>query len=203
MRRLTGRMVRYSATAPAPMPVAARNHPNPTAPTPRRSSAMAGSNATAPPKSTAKRSSEIAPSRIGWLRTKRRPSTASCRLGRSASSGATTRSKGRTRTRRTVTADDGHEHRGRRERHPRVDHVEEPAEHGTEHERALPRERLAGGEPRQATRGDGVGGERTGRGGGERPRGAEADHEEEDRQGRRGVGAGVEGRARRRRGPRR
>ena len=50
-----------------------------------------------------------------------------------------------------MTADDGHEHRGGRERHPRVDHVEEPAEHGPEHQRALPRERLAGGEPRQAT----------------------------------------------------
>ena len=46
---------------------------------------MAGSSATAPPNNTANRSSEIAPSRMGWLRTKRRPSTASCMLGRSFS----------------------------------------------------------------------------------------------------------------------
>ena len=107
IRRLTGFTVRYSATTPAPMPVAARSQPSPTAPTPRRSSAMAGSNATAPPKSTANRSSEIAPSRMGWLRTNRRPSTASCTLGFSAlaSSSACVRTNGCTFTKSTVRAE--------------------------------------------------------------------------------------------------
>ncbi len=101
-RRLTGRTASHSVTAPAPIPIAARNQPSPTAPTPRRSSAMAGSRATAPPKSTAKRSREIAPRRMGWLRTKRSPPTASRRLGRSRSTvpGATWRGC----TRRTTTA---------------------------------------------------------------------------------------------------
>ncbi len=107
MRWLTGFHVRNSATTPAPIPVAARSQPSPTAPTPNRSSAMAGSNATAPPKSTAKRSSEIAPSRIGRLRTKRSPSIASCMpdwavpSSRRAAAG---RSYGRTCTVRIVTA---------------------------------------------------------------------------------------------------
>ena len=57
--------------------------PRPTAPTPRRSSAMAGRSATAPPNSTANRSSEMAPSRIGVRRMKRRPSNASWSDGRS------------------------------------------------------------------------------------------------------------------------
>ena len=68
-----------SVTAAAPMPPAARSQPRPTAPTPSRSSAIAGSNAIAPPKSTANRSSEIAPSRIGERRMNRRPSNASRR----------------------------------------------------------------------------------------------------------------------------
>ena len=68
---------------------------------------MAGSNATAPPKRTAKRSSEIAPSRIGRLRTKRNPSIASCMPDcavPSSRSSAAGRSYGRTRTVRIVTA---------------------------------------------------------------------------------------------------
>ena len=84
-RRLTGRNANQTVTMPAPIPIDTRSHPSPTAPTCRRSSAIAGSSAIAPPNNTANRSSEIAPSRMGWLRTKRRPSTASCMLGRSFS----------------------------------------------------------------------------------------------------------------------
>ena len=51
------------------MPAAATNHPSPTAPTPRRSSAMAGNSALAPPMKTAKRSREIAPSTTRLRRT--------------------------------------------------------------------------------------------------------------------------------------
>ena len=62
---------------PAPIPTDARNQPRPTAPTPRRSSAIAGSRAMTPPNRTAKRSRLIAPKRIGVLLIKRRPSKAS------------------------------------------------------------------------------------------------------------------------------
>ena len=44
---------------------------------------MTGSSAMAPPKSTAKRSSEIAASKMGVRRMKRKPSSASCSVGRS------------------------------------------------------------------------------------------------------------------------
>ena len=56
-------------------------------PTPRRSSAIAGSNATAPPNSTANRSSEMAASRIGVRRMNRSPSTAERTVGRSVCRG--------------------------------------------------------------------------------------------------------------------
>ena len=102
MWRCTGRTVRNSVTLPAPMPIAARSTPSPTAPTPSRSSAMAGSSATAPPNSTANRSSEIAPSRIGCVRTKRTPSTASCIVARSRTTGGASWSG---RTKRIATAD--------------------------------------------------------------------------------------------------
>ena len=44
-RWLTGFHAKKIVTRPAPIPTAARSHPSPTAPTPRRSSAMAGSSA--------------------------------------------------------------------------------------------------------------------------------------------------------------
>ena len=81
-RRVTGRTASLTMTAAAPSPPAARSHPSPTASRPRRSVAMAGSRAMAPPNRTAKRSSERAPTRIGRLRMKRRPSIASDQVGR-------------------------------------------------------------------------------------------------------------------------
>ena len=75
-RRVIGRMARAAHTRPAPMPPAARSQPRPTESTPRRSVAMAGRRAMAPPNSTANMSSERAPRRTGSLRMKRRPSMA-------------------------------------------------------------------------------------------------------------------------------
>ena len=75
--RRSGRIDRVRAVPAAPIPTAARNQPRPTAPTPRRSSAMAGSRAITPPKSTANRSRLIAPNTIGVRRMKRSPSKAS------------------------------------------------------------------------------------------------------------------------------
>jgi hypothetical protein len=60
---------------------------------------MAGSSATTPPKSTAKRSREMAPNSTGWRRMKRSPCTAWSQLGRSR--GAT--SRGCTWTKAMVT----------------------------------------------------------------------------------------------------
>ena len=66
---------------------------------------MAGSSATAPPNSTANRSREIAPSRIGWRRTNRRPSRASCSRWRAVGdcSAASATSSSRTTRRGTRT----------------------------------------------------------------------------------------------------
>ena len=76
-RRRTGRTESISAVVPAPIPVAARSQPRPTAPTPSRFSAIAGSRAMMPPKRTANRSREIAPNTTGCRRMKRSPSRAS------------------------------------------------------------------------------------------------------------------------------
>ena len=65
MWRRTGRIASPMVMIAAPIPVAARSQPRPTAPTPSRSSAMAGNNAIAPPNNTAMRSRVIAPSSTG------------------------------------------------------------------------------------------------------------------------------------------
>ena len=59
-RLVKGRHASTRAVSPPPNPPAPRSNPSPDPPTPSRSSAMAGNRATAPPKSTAKRSIEIA-----------------------------------------------------------------------------------------------------------------------------------------------
>ena len=66
-RRVKGRWATTMAMATAPTPGALRRIPSPAAPTFRISRAYTGSSATAPPSSTANRSSEMAPS-ISWLR---------------------------------------------------------------------------------------------------------------------------------------
>ena len=74
--------------ASAPTAVALRRIPSPNGPVCRIERAKSGSSATAPPKSTAKRSSVIAPSRIGVERMKRMPSVEALeprRLGRGRS----------------------------------------------------------------------------------------------------------------------
>jgi hypothetical protein len=144
--RRTGRTVRNKVTAPAPMPIAARSHPSPTAPTPSRSWAIAGSSAIAPPNSTAKRSSEIAPRRTGSERTKRSPANAS-------------RSPPRGRSTTTATAGPHERDRDGREQDQRSAHevrdahshdVEKPADDRTHDGCGLPRHGLARHEPRES-----------------------------------------------------
>ena len=77
------------APASAPTAGAARRSPRPVGPTSRMSFAKTGRSATAPPRSTAKRSSEIAPSRTFVRRMRRTPAITSSRP--SAPSAAGTR----------------------------------------------------------------------------------------------------------------
>ena len=77
--RVTGRDARKTAMIAAPIPGAARSHPYAMSPTFSWSSAIAGKRATAPPKSTANRSNEIAANKMGVRRINRNPSRAVCR----------------------------------------------------------------------------------------------------------------------------
>ena len=180
------------------MPAAARSQPSPTAPTPSRSSAMAGSRATAPPNSTANRSSEMAPSRIGVRRMKRRPSSASCSDGRSCGSpsgGAPT-----THPRSQAHEPDGHdaghhERRGGHERPDRRADVEEARHHRPDDEGHLPRHRREGHEPREHRRRHHVDRQGPGRRSHEGTADAEHHDDDEDRDHRRGIGRGVPGQA--------
>ena len=72
-RRRIGARISHSAIASAPIALLERSSPRPHGPCPRMSFAKIGSSAVAPPSSTAKRSSEIAPSTGGRLRMKRMP----------------------------------------------------------------------------------------------------------------------------------
>ncbi len=69
--------VRARAMVRAPSDGAARSQPRPTGPTPRMSLAKIGSRATAPPRSTAKRSSVIAARKTGLWRMKAKPANRS------------------------------------------------------------------------------------------------------------------------------
>ena len=69
-----GLIDKVTATSVAPIPTPALSQPRPTAPTPKRFSAIAGSKATAPPKSTATRSREIAPNKTGLFLMNFKPS---------------------------------------------------------------------------------------------------------------------------------
>ena len=71
----SGRRVSMIPARRAPTAGALRSTPSPTGPTSRMSRANSGSSATAPPKSTATRSSEIAPSSTGVRRTNRSPAS--------------------------------------------------------------------------------------------------------------------------------
>ena len=68
-RRRIGLTASASATAVAPTAGAARSTPKPSGPTCSTSRAKTGSSAVAPPSSTAKRSSEMAPKTIFWRQT--------------------------------------------------------------------------------------------------------------------------------------
>ena len=70
-----GLRARRIAPISAPTATALRSMPRPNGPTWRIDCAKSGNRATAPPNSTAKRSSEIAPSRIGVLRMNRIPAS--------------------------------------------------------------------------------------------------------------------------------
>ena len=76
-----GRRVSISAASSAPTAGAVRSAPRPTGPTCRIERANTGASAIAPPNSTAKRSSRIAPSTIGLLRRKLTPSIRLCQPG--------------------------------------------------------------------------------------------------------------------------
>ena len=78
----------------APTAGALRSTPSPTGPTSSMSRAKTGSSATAPPNSTATRSSEIAPSSTGVRRTKRRPASSEARREPPTSNGAASISRG-------------------------------------------------------------------------------------------------------------
>ena len=121
-------------------------------PTCRRSSAIAGSNATAPPNNTANRSSEIAPRRIGRLRTKRSPSRAWCSVGVCPAACAPAAAGS------GWQGGDGAEPRPDRRRGVRnggVDVVQQPARRRTDDHAELPRRRVEGDQPGQsAVRGD-------------------------------------------------
>ena len=69
-------LAKNTAIDAAPIPPAARNQPYATSPTPSCSSAITGSNATAPPNNTANRSNEMTANKIGVRRTKCSPSIA-------------------------------------------------------------------------------------------------------------------------------
>ena len=87
-RRVIGQRVSATDSANAPAAGAARSRPRPHGPTNSTSFAKIGSSAVAPPSSTANRSSEMAPSTTGLLRTKRTPpssaSSVTARLARGA-----------------------------------------------------------------------------------------------------------------------
>ncbi len=102
IRRPGGRNAMNPDIRTAPMAGAARRAPRPRGPTCRISPAKIGKIATAPPNSTATRSSVIAPRKIGRVNRKARPSRTL------ATSGACARAEGGragTRMRATVTSD--------------------------------------------------------------------------------------------------
>ena len=72
-RSIGGRCARSTPISTAPSAGAARRTPNPCGPTCRISEANTGNSASAPPRNTEKRSSDMAPRMSGWLQTKRRP----------------------------------------------------------------------------------------------------------------------------------
>ena len=165
-RRSIGRNEMSSVVAPAPRPTEALSQPRPTGPTCRRT-AMAGRSVTAPPKSTAKRSSEMAPRRIGVARTNRRPSSASWRppleAGMPSSSTWPTSSSPDwaelARAKPFFVGDPNGEDRRRPddrerghgdERHPHAHDVEQAAEDGADDGGGLGRDRAASDQPRHA-----------------------------------------------------
>ena len=75
LRRCTGQRVSSSDITNAPAAGAARSNPKPQGPVCRMSRAKIGSSATAPPSSTANRSSETAPSTTGRCAMKRSPAS--------------------------------------------------------------------------------------------------------------------------------
>ena len=80
-RRRTGHRARIRAAVSDPTAGAVRSTPRPTGPTSSTSFANTGSSATAPPKRTAKRSSEMAPNSTGVRRISRTPASRLSRPG--------------------------------------------------------------------------------------------------------------------------
>jgi hypothetical protein len=83
-----GKRASSSAKSSAPIEGAARKRPRPQGPVWRMSRAKMGRRATAPPSSTAKRSSVIAPRMMGWAKMNRRPASTSADLDTPGSRGA-------------------------------------------------------------------------------------------------------------------
>ncbi|MNT40185.1 hypothetical protein D3C72_1764830 [compost metagenome] len=78
--RVMGKMASAIEHRAAPAPGAVRSKPRPLGPICSTSCASAGSSAVAPPNRTANRSSEMAPSTMGFDQTKRKPSSRVCQL---------------------------------------------------------------------------------------------------------------------------
>ncbi len=81
MWRFSGHWVKNSARRTAPSPGPLRRMPRPSGPVCRMSLAKTGSRAAAPLNSTAKRSREIAPSRILWEKIRRTPARSDSAVG--------------------------------------------------------------------------------------------------------------------------